>query len=99
MFVISASEAKQLCLNPSAMCFRVRRPTRNSFYGNVLLASLPPVLYHRAMRSLALSVVVLGVAVAAAEKPPEKTPRMRDGRPDLSGNWSYATLTTLERLR
>ena len=22
---------------------------------------------------------------------------MRDGRPDLSGNWSYATLTTLER--
>jgi hypothetical protein len=37
------------------------------------------------------------VAVAAAEKAPEKAPRMRDGRPDLSGNWSYATLTTLER--
>src|SRR6266850_260517 len=36
-------------------------------------------------------------AVVAAEKTPEKAPRMRDGRPDLSGNWSYATLTTLER--
>jgi hypothetical protein len=36
-------------------------------------------------------------SVVAAEKTPEKTPRMRDGRPDLSGNWSYATLTTLER--
>ena len=40
---------------------------------------------------------MLAAAVAAAEKTPEKTPRMHDGRPDLSGNWSYATLTTLER--
>ena len=44
-----------------------------------------------------LPLVMLAVAVAAAEKAPEKAPRMRDGHPDLSGNWSYATLTTLER--
>jgi hypothetical protein len=44
-----------------------------------------------------LPIVMLAVAVAAAEKTPEKAPRMRDGHPDLSGNWTYATLTTLER--
>jgi len=43
-----------------------------------------------------LPLAILAV-VAAAEKTPDRTPRMRDGHPDLSGNWSYATLTTLER--
>ncbi len=47
------------------------------------------------MKPLALSVLL--VAAAAADSTPAKTPRMPDGRPDLSGNWSYATLTTLER--
>jgi hypothetical protein len=49
------------------------------------------------MKTIFLSILALVAVVSAAEKAPEKTPRMRDGRPDLSGNWSYATLTTLER--
>ena len=50
------------------------------------------------MKSL-IPVLVLTAAVIAADKPPAKAPRMPDGHPDLSGNWSYATLTTLERPR
>jgi hypothetical protein len=46
-----------------------------------------------------ISALLLTAAVIAADKPPAKAPRMPDGRPDLSGNWSYATLTTLERPR
>src|SRR4051812_33979196 len=49
------------------------------------------------MKSLLVSLVLAGVTLAAAAAAPEKAPRMRDGHPDLSGNWSYATLTTLER--
>src|ERR1043166_6976252 len=59
--------------------------------------SCPPLLYHRAMKPFLLSLFAVVAVVAAAEKTPEKTPRMRDGHPDLSGNWTYATLTTLER--
>jgi hypothetical protein len=47
------------------------------------------------MRSIAFGLIVAAVAVSAAEKSP--APRTRDGRPDLHGTWSYATLTTLER--
>ena len=49
------------------------------------------------MKFLAAGVLVAAIAAAvvAAEKTP--APRTRDGRPDLHGNWSYATLTTLER--
>ena len=65
---------------------------------NVVFSHRPAVLYHRAMKSL-IPVVVLTAAVLAADKPPAKAPRMPDGRPDLSGNWSYATLTTPERPR
>src|SRR3954470_20398915 len=43
-----------------------------------------------------LPLVILSVSVAA-QKTPDRAPRTRDGHPDLSGNWSYATLTTLER--
>jgi hypothetical protein len=49
------------------------------------------------MKPFLLSLFAVVAVVAAAEKTPEKTPRMRDGHPDLSGNWTYATLTTLER--
>ena len=49
------------------------------------------------MKHELLALLVLAAAAGAAEKAPEKTPRMRDGHPDLSGNWTYATLTTLER--
>ena len=51
------------------------------------------------MKFLAAGVLVAAVAAAAALVAAEKTPapRTRDGRPDLHGTWSYATLTTLER--
>jgi hypothetical protein len=42
---------------------------------------------------MAFSVVAASVVLSAAGK----VPRARDGHPDLSGNWTYATLTTLER--
>ena len=42
---------------------------------------------------MAMTVVAASVVVSAAGK----VPRARDGHPDLSGNWTYATLTTLER--
>ena len=51
------------------------------------------------MKALLLFLAASVVVVLAADKTPEKAPRTRDGRPDLAGNWSYATLTTLERPR
>jgi hypothetical protein len=42
---------------------------------------------------MAIGVVAATVVLPAAGK----VPRARDGHPDLSGNWTYATLTTLER--
>jgi len=42
---------------------------------------------------MAIGVVAATVVLPAAGK----APRARDGHPDLSGNWTYATLTTLER--
>jgi len=47
------------------------------------------------MKLAAIGVVVASVVISAAGK----VPRVRDGHPDLSGNWTYATLTTLERPR
>jgi hypothetical protein len=47
------------------------------------------------MKFVAIGLMAAAVAVAAAEKTP--VPRTREGRPDLHGTWSYATLTTLER--
>src|SRR5580765_4576905 len=44
---------------------------------------------------MAIGVVAATVVLPAAGK----VPRARDGHPDLSGNWTYATLTTLERPR
>jgi hypothetical protein len=59
------------------------------------------------MRTIALTftAAVLGLAAAAAQAParpaakPAGVPRMPDGRPDLQGNWTNATITPLERLR
>src|SRR5580765_8401525 len=49
------------------------------------------------MKWMAIGVVAASVMLSAAGKGP--VPRTRDGHPDLSGNWTYATLTTLERPR
>ena len=47
------------------------------------------------MKGMAVGLVlVAAAAMSAAEK---AIPRTSDGRPDLQGTWSYATLTTLER--
>jgi hypothetical protein len=46
------------------------------------------------MKWVALGVIASVVVVAASER---IIPRTRDGRPDLHGTWSYATLTSLER--
>ena len=43
---------------------------------------------------MALGMIASAVVVGASER---GTPRTRDGRPDLHGTWSYATLTPLER--
>jgi hypothetical protein len=48
------------------------------------------------MKGMAIGfVLVTAVAISAAQK--VAIPRTSDGRPDLQGTWSYATLTTLER--
>jgi len=46
------------------------------------------------MKWMALGVLASAVVVSAADR---SIPRTRDGRPDLHGTWSYATLTALER--
>jgi hypothetical protein len=51
-------------------------------------------------RLLTFVGVIAGVLTAAAMNPAAQkgaTPRTREGRPDLQGVWSYATLTPLER--
>jgi hypothetical protein len=47
------------------------------------------------MKLAAIGVLAASVVLSAAGR----VPRGRDGHPDLSGNWTYATLTTLERPR
>jgi len=47
------------------------------------------------MKYVTFGVLAASVVLSAGGK----VPRMRDGHPDLSGNWTYATLTTLERPR
>jgi hypothetical protein len=61
------------------------------------------------MRVIGLTVTaaVLGLTVVGAQAPaakpatqkPAGIPRASDGRPDLQGNWTNATITPLERLR
>jgi hypothetical protein len=46
------------------------------------------------MKWIALGVIASAVVVGASER---SAPRTHDGRPDLHGTWSYATLTSLER--
>ena len=47
---------------------------------------------------LAVTAAFLGLVGVAAQKP-AALPRTADGRPDLQGNWTNATITPLERLR
>ena len=51
------------------------------------------------MKGVAIGLILAAAAAVVALSAAEKTavPRTRDGRPDLHGTWSYATLTTLER--
>jgi hypothetical protein len=50
--------------------------------------------------AIAVTSLVTPVVLAqtgAAAKPALRAPRAPDGRPDLQGNWSFATITPLER--
>ncbi len=47
------------------------------------------------MKAITAGFVLIAAAALSAQKP--AILRTSDGRPDLSGTWSYATLTTLER--
>ena len=59
--------------------------------------------------ALTLSIALLGFVAVGAQAPasaakstaakPAGLPRTSDGHPDLSGNWTNATITPLERLR
>ena len=58
------------------------------------------------MRTLGLTftAALLGLTIVGAQAPLKPTakpgvPRTPDGRPDLQGNWTNATITPLERLR
>jgi hypothetical protein len=52
------------------------------------------------MKRIGLTVVgvLLVLAAASAQKPGGAVPRTPDGRPDLQGDWTNATITPLERL-
>jgi len=47
--------------------------------------------------SLMASALSLGLAASAAAQQAYKAPRLADGRPDLTGAWTNASLTRLER--
>jgi hypothetical protein len=50
------------------------------------------------MRAISVALLLAAaVAMTAAQGQKTPLPRTSDGHPDLEGNWSYATLTTLER--
>ena len=49
------------------------------------------------MRSFILGASFLAAAVPVAAQQPWVMPRTPDGRPDLQGNWTNATITPLER--
>ena len=51
---------------------------------------------HRAWMFAGVAAIVSAAAVVLVEAQ-GGPPRTRDGRPDLEGIWSYATLTPLER--
>ena len=45
-----------------------------------------------------VAAAVLALAAAGAQAPGRGVPRTADGKPDLQGNWTNATITPLERL-
>src|SRR5918992_2231202 len=52
----------------------------------------------RRSNSLATAVAAIGLAlVPVAGQSPASLPRMPDGRPDLQGTWTNATITPVER--
>ena len=53
------------------------------------------------MKTIGFTIVIvaLGSALLAQGTKKPAVPRTPDGRPDLQGNWTNATITPLERLR
>src|SRR5687768_15221677 len=82
-------------LIPDKLALRALRSGRRG--RNICHRTSVPGHYVCRMRGFAFALVLLAAAGAlpAAQKAP--IPRTSDGHPDLEGNWSYATLTTLER--
>ena len=51
------------------------------------------------MRSVLLTILAFTATPTLAQQPTKWVmPRLADGRPDLQGNWSNATLTPFERV-
>jgi hypothetical protein len=90
--------------NTVVVCVRsLAKPRRIGTIARVLQVTMDLMSYRVLSSGIAAAIVLLlSASNALAVDPPKlapgyKVPRTPDGRPDLQGNWSNATLTTLER--
>jgi len=77
------------------------QPTSDEVLGGVTASidhrAVPDPRLHRAGWSITIALILGAAGLLAQPTPTSSVPRLADGRPDLNGMWTFATLTPLER--